>query len=55
MVTWLRQQDITVDRVAIEKLVIAAKTLGLGKSCDINKGHILRVKGDYLALLSVER
>jgi tRNA(Ile)-lysidine synthetase-like protein len=55
MSNWLRQQAVTFDRVAIENLVIAAKTLDSGKSRDIDKDHILRVQGDYLALLSAER
>lgn len=55
MSNWLRQHAVTFDRVAIENLVIAAKTLDSGKSRDIDKDHILRVQGDYLALLSAER
>lgn len=55
MSTWLRQQSITFDKSIIESLVIAAKTLASGKSRDIDKDHILRVQGDYLALLSSER
>lgn len=55
MSSWLRQQAINFDKSVIESLVIAAKTLDSGKSRDIDKGHILRVQGDYLALLSAER
>jgi tRNA(Ile)-lysidine synthase len=52
---WLRQQGISFDKTAIENLVIAAKTLDSSKSRDIDKDHILRIQGDYLALLSSER
>jgi len=55
MSSWLRQHAITFDKTAIENLVIAAKTLDSGKSRDIDKRRILRVQGDYLALLSSER
>ena len=55
MSSWLRQQGISFDKTAIENLVIAAKTLDSGKSRDIDKGHILKVQGNYLALLSAER
>jgi len=55
MSTWLKKQDITFDKTMIENLVIAAKTLNPGKSRDVDKTHILRVQGDRLALVSVER
>jgi tRNA(Ile)-lysidine synthetase-like protein len=55
MSSLLREQGISFDKTAIENLVIASKTLASGKSRDIDKDHILKVQGDYLALLSTER
>jgi len=55
MSSWLRQTGVNFDKTTIENLVIAAKTLDSEKSRDIDKGHILKIQGDYLALLSSER
>jgi tRNA(Ile)-lysidine synthase len=55
MSSWLRQAGISFDKTTIENLVIAAKTLDSGKSRDVDKYNVLKIEGDFLALLSSER
>lgn len=56
MATWLRRhkvKDITTKM--LERLIIAAKTLKPGQKVDIDKQHILEIKGQLLALSGRER
>ena len=56
MATWLRQNKLkSFDRVMIERLVIASKTLRPGKKVDAGKDHALEVNKDYLALSTLDR
>lgn len=56
MAAWLRSQGIRdFDTKALERLVVAAKTLAPGKSADVLRGHRLKVTAKYLALMSPDR
>jgi tRNA(Ile)-lysidine synthetase-like protein len=56
MAAWLRSQGVRdFDTKALERLVVAAKTLAPGKSADVLRGHALKVTTKYLALMSPDR
>lgn len=56
MAAWLRKHGVRdFDSKALERLVVAAKTLSPGKSADILRGHALKVTAKYLALQSPDR
>ncbi|HSX45034.1 MAG TPA: tRNA lysidine(34) synthetase TilS [Candidatus Saccharimonadales bacterium] len=56
LIHWLRHHNIKAfDKKLIEKLVIGAKTLAVGKTININKEYNLRVKAKVLALEHIER
>jgi tRNA(Ile)-lysidine synthase len=56
MAHWLRRHGIrSFDKKLLEKLVIGAKTLAIGKTININKEYNLRVKSKVLALEHIER
>lgn len=56
MAAWLSRQSILgVDRRSLEELVVAAKTLPVGKQRDINAEWILKIGKTKLALTARER
>ena len=56
MAAWLRQNGIrSFDRKLLERLVIAAKTYGIGKAMHIDRQHYLLVDKQNLALRTFER
>ncbi len=56
MAAWLRKHDIrNFDSKALERLVVAAKTLRPGKSADVLQGHSLKITTKYLALQTPDR
>ena len=56
MAAWLRKNGLRdFDTKALERLVVAAKTLRPGKSADVLRGRVLKVTAKYLALQSPDR
>lgn len=56
MAAWLRKHGVRdFDSKALERLVVAAKTLVPGKSADVLRGHSLKITAKYLALQTPDR
>lgn len=55
MATWLRNNGIRdFDSKLLDKLVVGAKTLQIGKKIDVNTAHVLHINRDDLALTARE-
>jgi tRNA(Ile)-lysidine synthase TilS/MesJ len=55
MAAWLRNNHVTFDRKLLEQLVIAAKTMRIGKFMSLDKVHSLSITKDELALVRRDR
>lgn len=56
LASWLRAHDIrNFDQKTLERLVVAAKTLGPGSATDITKGHTIKISKNNLALQRPDR
>lgn len=55
MASWLRKHGTMFDKKTLERLVTQGKTLKSGKIMDIDKGHTITVKHNYLALNIIDR
>jgi tRNA(Ile)-lysidine synthase len=55
LASWLRENQISYDRSALERLVVAAKTFEAGKKADVNNWTFMDIKKDSLALSQFDR